>query len=295
MLKRIRIIIVFIIFLIAHYQYNFVDNDWAFYIVAGVLLIGSLWEISKFFLAQKLKRTEPEFDLSKMKNDTVNFQLITEGEIFAALAESFYMITETTGATGECYINSLETLDLDNKDAVKNLKYSIAASWDIENAKSAVSQIKALIHSAEEQPYLTLSDIKEPAEIAAYSDYLSRYNLNVSLKGSESISIYNLIRASWLARSSFSCGYIDESQAREYLIKISGLIRQQTNSWEELAKSYLVMYLDWNGGLSGTIGHIMKDYMAKERILGAKLLLESINSPINGYSFQPQKMNQYNN
>lgn len=284
-MKKYVIIIAFFAFMVAHYQYNYVDNDTSFYIIAGVLLLGSLWMVIMFLLAWKLERMEPEFHLDKMLNKKIQFQFNTEKESFSSVAESFYMITETEGTTGHCYINSLEVTDLDNQEAVNDLNNSLGASWDINSNRDAINQIKALIESAEKYPEVKISEIMTIKEIEDYRKYISSYQLTILLKGSEAISAFNLIRASWLVRASFSCGYLNEFQAREYITKISHLIRQQFSSWEELAASYLVMYLEWNGGLNGMLGNVIKKYAAKERVLGAKFLFDSPNSPLINCSF----------
>ncbi|EAN6008628.1 DUF1266 domain-containing protein [Salmonella enterica] len=92
------------------------------------------------------------------------------------------------------------------------------------------------------------------------------------------ITGFDLVRASWLTRISFSLGYIDENETREYLNTIGGLIQQQFSSWEQLSASYLIMYLEWNGRLDGILGSVIKEYSAKERVQGTKALLEDSES-----------------
>lgn len=278
--KSVRLTLAFVAFLIAHFQFGLVDDKIAFYIFLVVLGVGALWEMGKIFLTWKLKRTTPEFDLSKLQNPAPKFELRAPQERFSAAAESFYMVTETTGATGDCYVNSLEILNVDDKEAKKILGYSMESSWDITSGATAMLQIDHLLTSATEGAHLTLADVHDKESLQRFRDYLSSYQSTALPQGNEVVTAFDLIRASWLARASFSCGHLTENEAQGYLATTGTLIQQQFSSWRELAASYLIGYLAWNGGLDDALSSVMKEYSAKERVLGVNLVLGNEASPI---------------
>ncbi|WMD18439.1 DUF1266 domain-containing protein [Achromobacter seleniivolatilans] len=278
--KSVRLTLALVVFLIAHFQFGLVDDKIAFYIFLVVLSVGALWEMGKIFLKWKLKRTIPEFDLSKLKNPAPKFALRAASERFSAAAESLYMVTETTGATGDCYVNSLEILNFDDKEAKKILGYSMESSWDITSGATAMLQIDHLLTSATEGAHLTLGDVHDNETLQRFRDYLASHQSAALPQGNEVVTAFDLIRASWLARASFSCGHLTENEAQGYLATTGMLIQQQFSSWRELAASYLIGYLAWNGGLDDALSSVMKEYSAKERVLGVNLVLGNEASPI---------------
>ncbi|CAB3858466.1 DUF1266 domain-containing protein [Achromobacter deleyi] len=284
-IKTLRFPLAFIAFLVAHYQFKFVDNDIAFYIVAGVLGVGAMWPLVQLGIRWKLSRTTPEFNLEKLINKVPKVELGSADARLAGLSESLYMVTETTSNAPECYINSLEILDLDDQETKKVLGYSIESSWDISNRAEAVQQIEALITEADEEASLTLADVPDVLR-TRFQRYLAKYGSTLQPQGNECMTAYNLIRASWLARATFSCGHLDEPTARAYVEQVGRLIPQHFASWNDLAVSYLFGFLHWSDFLNDSALGVMKEYSIRERICGAELLLCAQNSPFYGKSLR---------
>lgn len=194
-----------------------------------------------------------------------------------------YLITETSGNTvGSTYINSLEQLNINNAEIIKDAKLSLDVSWEIDNDKSLRKVLRKLIANAESCSTIHMDIIENKDR---YIKYLQSYGLSFPHIDSIPVTGFDLVRASWLTRISFSIGYIDENETREYLNAIGELLQQQFTSWEQLSASYLIMYLEWNGQLNGILGSVM-EYSAKERVLGTKTLLEDSESPFHSLPFQ---------
>ncbi|WP_065355821.1 DUF1266 domain-containing protein [Kluyvera georgiana] len=281
--KKFRPLIALIIFLFAQWQFNFVENKATFYIIVGILALYSLFELAKYLIILRGRKETPVFNISKLYNQNSIHSLNSDNEKRAAYSEALYLITETSGNTvGSTYINSLEQLNINNAEIIKDAKLSLDVSWEIDNDKSLRKVLRKLIANAESCSTIHMDIIENKDR---YIKYLQSYGLSFPHIDSIPVTGFDLVRASWLTRISFSIGYIDENETREYLNAIGELLQQQFTSWEQLSASYLIMYLEWNGQLNGILGSVM-EYSAKERVLGTKTLLEDSESPFHSLPFQ---------
>lgn len=281
--KKFRPLIALIIFLFAQWQFNFVENKATFYIIVGILALYSLFELAKYLIILRGRKETPVFNISKLYNQNSIHSLNSDNEKRAAYSEALYLITETSGNTvGSTYINSLEQLNINNAEIIKDAKLSLDVSWEIDNDKSLRKVLRKLIANAESCSTIHMDIIENKDR---YIKYLQSYGLSFPHIDSIPVTGFDLVRASWLTHISFSIGYIDENETREYLNAIGELLQQQFTSWEQLSASYLIMYLEWNGQLNGILGSVM-EYSAKERVLGTKTLLEDSESPFHSLPFQ---------
>lgn len=249
----------------------------------GVLALYSLYELAKYLIILRGRKETPVFYISKLYNQNPIYSLNSDNEKRAAYSEALYLITETSAKTvGSTYINSLEQLDINNAEIIKDIKLSLDASWEIDSDKSLRKVLRKLIANAESCSTIYMGAIGDKDK---YIKYLQSYGLSLPNFDSIPITGFDLVRASWLTRISFSIGYIDENETRENLNVIGEYLQQQFTSWEQLSASYLIMYLEWNGRLDGILGSVMKEYSAKERVLGTKALLEDHASPFHTLPF----------
>lgn len=283
LVKKFRPLIALFIFLFAQWQFNFVESKATFYIIVGILVLYSLFELAKYIIILRGRKEIPVFNISKLYNQDPIHSLNLANEKRSAYSEALYLITETSGKTvGSTYINSLEQLNINNSEIIKDAKLSLDVSWEIDDDKSLRKILKKLITNAESCSTIHMDIIEDKDR---YIKYLQSYGLSFPHIESIPVTGFDLVRASWLTRVSFSIGYIDENETREYLNTIGELLQQQFTSWEQLSASYLIMYLEWNGRLDGILGSVMKEYSAKERVLGTKALLEDSASPFHTLSF----------
>lgn len=283
LVKKFRPLIALIIFGLAQWHFNFIESQATFYIIVGVLALYSLYELAKYLIILRGRKETPVFYISKLYNQNPIYSLNSDNEKRAAYSEALYLITETSAKTvGSTYINSLEQLDINNAEIIKDIKLSLDASWEIDSDKSLRKVLRKLIANAESCSTIYMGAIGDKDK---YIKYLQSYGLSLPNFDSIPITGFDLVRASWLTRISFSIGYIDENETRENLNVIGEYLQQQFTSWEQLSASYLIMYLEWNGRLDGILGSVMKEYSAKERVLGTKALLEDHASPFHSLPF----------
>lgn len=277
LIKKFRPFIALILFLFIQWQFNVIESQITIYTIVGILALYSLFELAKYLIILHGRKEIPVFNISRLYNSNPIYPLNSDNEKRAACSESLYLITETSSKKeGVTYTNSLEQLDMSNAEIIKDEKLFVEASWEINDDKSLRKVLRKLIANANSCSTIYLDAIENKDQ---YIKYIQSYDLSFSDIDSCPITGFDLVRASWLTRISFSLGYIDENETREYLNTIGGLIQQQFSSWEQLSASYLIMYLEWNGRLDGILGSVIKEYSAKERVQGTKALLEDSESP----------------
>lgn len=266
-------------------QLTLAEGESLYLIVNGLLMAWLLLAISRYFMNAHAKKKMPEFAIGKLYNANPAYPLRTDNERHAACAEALYLIGETSVHHASIsYVNSLEQLDLSNEDDIKEARLLMSCAWNIDGDRALRKALCQLITRATSRADITMKNI---AAKERYIAFLQKQGLPFQNVDACSITGYDLVRASWLARIGFSVGYIDELEARSFLNIIGGLIQQQYSSWEQLTASYLMMYLEWDCGLKNMPGSLLSRLVAKERILGARLLLEDEASPFRHYGFPP--------
>ncbi|HDT6508491.1 TPA: DUF1266 domain-containing protein [Klebsiella aerogenes] len=281
--KRFRALIALCVLLVAQWQFNFIGYQLAFYILMGILGAFAIYEILRFVVILRLRKQVPDLKLSYLTNLHPRYTLNSESERRAAMASALYLISETTtNGPSTSYVNSLETLDMENADLVKLNRLDIEAAWDISNGDAMREMINELIERAQTYEATSLQVLGKQER---YQRYFAGYGLVLSDIESHPVTGFDIVRAAWMVRAGFSIGFLTEEAARGYLALIGELLAKQFVSWESLAVSYLVTYSEWNGGLQDDVGMTMKEYMLKERIIGVKLLLEDSDSPLRQAAF----------
>lgn len=266
-------------------QFTFAEGKSLYLIVNGLLIAWLLLAIARYFMNAHATKKMPEFAIAKLYNANPAYPLITDNERRAACAEALYLIGETSVHHASIsYVNSLEQLDLNNEEDIKEARLLMSCAWNIDGDRALRKTLRQLITRATSRADITMKNI---AAKERYIAFMQKQGLPFQNVDACSSTGFDLVRASWLARIGFSVGYIDELEARSFLNIIGGLIQQQYSSWEQLTASYLMMYLEWDRGLKNMPGSLLSRLVAKERILGARLLLEDEASPFRHHDFPP--------
>ncbi|MFV0263828.1 MAG: DUF1266 domain-containing protein [Kluyvera sp.] len=263
--------------------FNLAEYKDIYHAINGIIFAWLLLAIVRYLLTSQAEKETPEFAIAKLYNAKPVYPLITDNERRAACAEALYLIGETSVHHASIsYVNSLEQLDLNNNDDIKEARLLMSTTWNIDCDRALRKTLRQLITSATSCADIPMKSI---AAKERYMTFLQNQGLPFQDVDTCPITGYDLVRASWLARIGFSVGYIDEQEARDFLNIIGELIQQQYSSWEQLTASYLMMYLEWNGGLKGVLGGLLSGLVAKDRILGARILLEDAASPFRHHDF----------
>lgn len=276
--------IILVVGVIAQSKFNLIGNHLAFHIITGALMAWIVFSLLLHVRASYHHRDIPEFVISQLYNTQPCYPLTSPNEQRSACAESLFLIAETGRySTSISYVNSLEQLDLNNLEDVKEARYLMSTSWDIDNDRKLRKIIRTLINNSIASSHSSLDAV---AAKDRYIYFLQQQGLTFQNVDACPMTGFDLVRASWLTRIGFSIGYIDEQEAREFLNTIGELIQQQFSSWEQLTASYLIMYLEWNGAWKGALGVLRTGFVASHRFQGAKLLLEDNDSPFRTLAFR---------
>lgn len=274
---------VFILFEVVQWQFKIISYKPAYHLIHTLLLVWVLFTIVRYIILAKSPEGPHDLTVDKLYNATPLYPLRSKNERRAACAESLYLIGETANSqTSISYINSLEQLDMNNREDVKEARLLMRTLWNIDSDRSLRKQLHQLMTSATACADISLATL---ATKERYITFLQRQGLPFQNIDACPMTGYDLVRASWLARMGFSVGYLEEQETRDFINTVGELIDQQYASWEQLTASYLIMYLEWNGGLKGILGGLAAHLAAKESVQGAKLLLEDNASPFRVNAF----------
>ncbi|BBT72008.1 MULTISPECIES: DUF1266 domain-containing protein [Enterobacteriaceae] len=270
---------------IAERQFNLFPSKSIYHTVYGLVLVWLLLAIILHFMTTRRSEQTTPFAIAKLYNTRPVYPLRTDNERLAACAEALFLISETANPHPSIsYINSLEQLDLNNVEDIKDARLLMSSAWNIDGDRALRKMLNKLITRATSGANIPMATI---AGKERYIAFLQHQGLPFQDIDACPITGFDLVRASCLVRIGFSVGYIDEQEARSFLNIVGELIARQFTSWEQLTASYLVMYLEWNGGVKGPLGVLLSWFGPRNRILGARLLLEDDASPFRRASFQP--------
>lgn len=280
-MNKLRPYLIFAIFIVlgGYYLFGSVAEGQKLGMLGVVVIMGliSLFNLTKFVFGFMMLRAKVDLDINKLHNPKPRFTLNSDDEKLSVTAECFYLLTETSGFPDH-YNNSLEEVDLDNENALIDLRSSIDASWGIDNKNTAKAQLETLRDMCEQYNELTFAGVDpDQINLATLDATAKKFGLNLPAQPDAPISAYNVVRFIFLSRSCFTLGYITEEETRLHLLQAAGWIKTHYRDWQQFAYSYLYMYLDWNKS-SGS--GAMMQRMAKERVISTKMLLEEANSPL---------------
>ncbi|WP_176552325.1 DUF1266 domain-containing protein [Testudinibacter sp. TR-2022] len=303
--------------ILAMYFYGLIDFDfysqklgfdiphWVFYSIFGALCLYAAWKtfwgVIWILSAKENSRSKCFFGMLNNKNPQVK---IENGlEEYALLASTFYeasqiLIGDKESLSklaknpnyippyrldkdgdlrgGSQFINSIEGMHhLTKKEAEYRLKVPLENSWGITGKTSALEQMDALWHGALEAAEYNLLDSKKGV---LYSKTVQEFGYKtVNFKTDTNAAGFDIIRFIYIARSSFTLGYIPEESVRNALWNTAQFIAASYESWEQLGYSYLVTFLNWN--LTSNYDESTYSYIT-ERVTAINQLFSESNSPL---------------
>lgn len=172
------------------------------------------------------------------------------------------------------FINALEGLSNDEYQ-LNGLRVPLNTLWKVHDRDSALAAMGTLWRSASEQEERKVQAMKN---YRAYDRCLADFGYIANEEDKEVNSGgYDIIRFIWMTRACFTLGYIKEKEARDSILIAAVYLAGNYTSWEKLAYSYLIAFIDWawRGKLD-----VLPYSLIKQRVHAIQQLFNDSQSPL---------------
>lgn len=220
-----------------------------YYIIACVAIVFTIYLIFVLTYAKKRKKKQlKEFDNLKPLNRNQKHALVF-GVILA-------------------YHRGEEFIELKPKKSIDTYIYGLKDSWEIYNKEDAIEVLEALVsleRSTEFDKYLA----EHSLAVNASSKELHKIRKKIAkglkfdietIQHVKSTFAWDICRCVSLAKWCFWCGYINEDECWDFILRAVNIAQSKGNNWEDYTISFL-------------LGRTMQGFDLEDLIIGAEQLL----------------------
>lgn len=168
--------------------------------------------------------------------------------------------------------------------SVESQKRSLVSWWGIENRESLIRTMSdlsynghaPLFHSLVQMVGQELAKGKSADEVIAEKKgrmkdrdfgYLQFIALNYGRFEGKNLMLWDWGRIVSLARWGYFCGYVDEAEAWDFILRAAALVHDAYGSWEQYGELYALARSTWAAGF----GDEILEYVKSERVMGTLL------------------------